>query len=68
MRLFQIVLLATSATAQFSSPSKSSSLEVGKQIDIKWNTEGLQAPISINLVPGGVAGQTVIAQQVAGLS
>ncbi|KAG8421482.1 hypothetical protein J3458_003359 [Metarhizium acridum] len=68
MRSIFLPVLAGCVTAQFSSPSKASALELGKQIDIKWNTAGLEAPIAINLVPAGVAGRTVIAQQVAGLS
>ncbi|KFG87862.1 hypothetical protein MANI_001073 [Metarhizium anisopliae] len=68
MRSIFLPVLAGCVTAQFSSPSKESALELDKQIDITWNTAGLEAPIAINLVPAGVAGRTVIAQQVAGLS
>ncbi|OAA49345.1 hypothetical protein NOR_01268 [Metarhizium rileyi] len=65
MRSPFLATLVGCAWAQFSSPSKGSALEAGKQIDIQWNTAGLEAPISINLVPAGVAGKTVIAQQIA---
>ncbi|KAK2592028.1 hypothetical protein QQS21_010261 [Conoideocrella luteorostrata] len=57
--------IATTTDAQFTSPPKASFLEAGRPIDIKWNTTGLVAPVSIDLVSGGVGGQAVVAQQVA---
>lgn len=68
MRLLQILGLAGCATAQFSFPGKAASLELNKQIEIKWNSAGLEGPIAITLVPAGLVGQSVVAQQIAGLS
>lgn len=62
------VALASAATAQFVFPDASASLQVNKAIQIQWNKAGLQAPLSINLVPAGAAiRQDVVLKQVAGM-
>jgi hypothetical protein len=52
--------------AQFSSPRGGDVLQINKEIQIQWRTQGLQAPININLVPSDVTDLTVIAEQIAG--
>lgn len=60
------VALAGAATAQFLFPNSSASLQLNRAIQIQWSKSGLQAPISINLVPAGAAiRQDVVLQQVA---
>lgn len=67
--IFAVAASASAAAAQFIFPDAGSSLQVNKAIQIRWNTAGLQAPISINLVPAGTAiRQDVVLQQVAGTS
>ncbi|OAA79425.1 hypothetical protein LEL_02911 [Akanthomyces lecanii RCEF 1005] len=62
------VALASAAAAQFVFPDASASLQVNKAIQIQWNKAGLQAPLSINLVPAGASiRQDVVLKQVAGM-
>lgn len=61
------VAFASATTAQFIFPDASSSVQINQAIQIRWNTAGLQAPLSINLVPAGTAiRQDIVLQQVAG--
>ncbi len=61
------VAFAGAAAAQFVFPDASASVQVNKAIQIQWNKAGLQAPLSINLVPAGTAiRQDIVLQQVAG--
>lgn len=67
-RTFAIVASAAGAAAQFTNPTSSSNLNIGQAIQIQWNTDGLQAPLSISLVPAGtVIQQDIILQQIAGM-
>lgn len=60
---------AAGAAAQFTNPTSSSNLDIGQAIQIRWKTNGLQAPISISLVPAGTTiRQDVVLQQIAGMS
>lgn len=56
------------AAAQFSIPVKSTALKPGEGCQIKWNTKGLQGPLSINLVPTDSLGSSIVAQRIAGPS
>lgn len=62
-----LVACAGLASAQFLNPAGGSVIEVGQKIDIKWNQAGLQAPLSISLIPGGtVIQESIVIQKVAG--
>ncbi|OAR03070.1 hypothetical protein LLEC1_05275 [Akanthomyces lecanii] len=64
--LFAGVAFASATAAQFVFPDASASLQVNKAIQIQWNKDGLQAPLSINLVPADAAiRQDVVLKQVA---
>ncbi|KAJ6782850.1 hypothetical protein PWT90_02849 [Aphanocladium album] len=64
--LWASIAFANAAAAQFIFPDSSTSLQINQAIQIRWNQAGLQAPLSINLVPAGTAiRQDVVLQQVA---
>lgn len=66
--LFTGAAFAGAAAAQFVFPDASASLQVNKAIQIQWNKTGLQAPLSINLVPADAAiRQDVVLKQIAGM-
>ncbi|OAA64828.1 hypothetical protein ISF_04238 [Cordyceps fumosorosea ARSEF 2679] len=66
-QLWAGVAFASATAAQFIFPDSSSSVTVNKAIQIQWNKSGLQAPISINLVPAGTTiRQDIVLKQVAG--
>ena len=68
IKVFAVLVGAAGAAAQFTNPTSSSRLDIGQAIQIRWNTNGLQAPLSISLVPGGtVIRQDVVLQQIAGM-
>ncbi|XWW92922.1 hypothetical protein V2A60_000849 [Cordyceps javanica] len=47
------IALAGATAAQFIFPNSSSSLQLNQAVQLQWSRTGLQAPISINLVPAG---------------
>ncbi|TDZ73276.1 hypothetical protein CTRI78_v001288 [Colletotrichum trifolii] len=51
--------------AQFTKPLAGDVFQVGQPIQIEWETAGLKAPINLNLVPGGVADRSVVAEKIA---
>jgi hypothetical protein len=62
-----ILVSAVGTAAQFTNPTSASRLDIGQTIQIQWNTNGLQAPLSISLVPAGtVVRQDIVLQQIAG--
>lgn len=65
--LFASMALAGAAAGQFIFPEASSSLQLNQAIQIRWNTAGLQGPLSINLVPasGSAIRQDFVLKQVA---
>lgn len=61
------------AAGQFVFPTGSTRLNAREQCTIRWNTDGLQAPLSINLVPGGVdgangGGGNAVTEKIAGMT
>jgi hypothetical protein len=58
-----LLLSAALSSAEFRSPSQGDNLQINEAFNIEWDTEGLQEPLTINLVPAG-PGDFVVAQQV----
>jgi len=59
-----LLLSAALSSAEFRSPNRGENLAVNEAFTIEWETDGLTAPLSINLVPAG-PGDFVVAQQIA---
>ncbi|POR31277.1 Uncharacterized protein TPAR_08483 [Tolypocladium paradoxum] len=55
----------TGVAAQFSFPVASTALKRGERCQIRWNTKGLQGPLSINLIPSDSLGSNIVAQRIA---
>ncbi|TEA16239.1 hypothetical protein C8034_v001862 [Colletotrichum sidae] len=51
--------------AKFTKPLAGDVFQVGQPIQIEWETAGLKAPINLDLVPGGVADRSVVAEKIA---
>lgn len=48
------------ATANIMHPKKGDSVELNKEYEVKWDTEGLEAPLKMHLAPGGATDLSTI--------
>lgn len=62
-----LAALCAAVAAQFTFPTASTRLSANEPCTVQWKTDGLQGPLSINLVRGDAAGGEVL-ENIAGES
>ncbi|OLN88517.1 hypothetical protein CCHL11_01957 [Colletotrichum chlorophyti] len=60
-----LLLGAALCEAQFLTPKEGDIFRADEQIQLQWQTVGLQAPININLVPRGATDLSFVAEKIA---
>lgn len=55
------------AAAEFTKPNAGSLIQIDEIFEIIWETEGLTAPLTIDLVPADAPDGTIVAQRIAGM-
>lgn len=57
---------ASLVTAGITKPNRDSLVQIGETFAITWDTEGLTAPLTIELVPADKPDGRIVAQRIAG--
>lgn len=64
-KMMLLAMGAKLAAAEITKPNSDSLVQIDEQFEITWDTEGLTAPLTIDLVPADSPDGTIVAQRIA---